>query len=349
MKKKSLNVKKKSLKSVTHFLKNKHIYSVYKIFERNLVKNEKYIVAVSGGPDSLALSFFAKCYSELNNTKFYYYLVDHKLRKESKEEANKTLSLLKKIGIKCKVLTWKGKKPKSNIQSIARLNRYSLLINKCKKKKSNSILLGHQKNDLNENFLIRMMRGSGLKGLVSMDIFSNNKNINFIRPLLEVEKKKLENISLMVFSDYVTDPSNKNENFKRIRVRNLISSLEKEGLDKDKIYLTIQNLKSANNALDFYSEKNIRENTFFNKKKNVTLNKQFFEQPYEIVIRSITKLIKKVGKNYYPPRGKSIKNIIVELKSTNNSKKATLGGCVFEKVSKTVIISKEKHNFLNKG
>ena len=349
MRKKSLNAKKKSLKRVSNFLKNKYIFSVYKNFEKNLVKNEKYLVAVSGGPDSLALAFFTKCYSKLNNSKFYYYLVDHKLRKESKDEANKTLSLLKKIGVNCKILTWRGKKPKSNIQSIARFNRYSLLINKCKKIKINNILLGHQKNDLNENFLIRMMRGSGLKGLVSMDIFSKNKNINYIRPLLGVEKKKLVKISLLVFSDYVSDPSNINENFKRIRVRNLISLLEKEGLDKEKIYLTIQKLKSANNALEFYSEKNIKENTALNQKKNVTLNKQFFEQPYEIVIRSITRLIKKVGKNYYPPRGKSIKNVIAELKSTNGSKKVTLGGCIFEKVSKTVIISKEKHNFLNKG
>ena len=62
MRKKSLNAKKKSLKRVSNFLKNKYIFSVYKNFEKNLVKNEKYLVAVSGGPDSLALAFFTKCY-----------------------------------------------------------------------------------------------------------------------------------------------------------------------------------------------------------------------------------------------------------------------------------------------
>ena len=190
MKKKSLSAKNKNHNTVTNFLKDKLINSIYKQFEKNLVPENGYIVAVSGGPDSLALAYFAKCFSQLKKVNFYYYLVDHRLRKESSKEAKKTLDLLKKIDVKCKVLIWQGKKPKSNIQSIARFNRYSLLIKECKKRNLNNILLGHQNDDLNENFLIRMMRGSGLKGLVSMDKISENNNIKFLRPLLNIEKNK---------------------------------------------------------------------------------------------------------------------------------------------------------------
>ena len=250
MKKKSLSAKNKNHNTVTNFLKDKLINSIYKQFEKNLVPENGYIVAVSGGPDSLALAYFAKCFSQLKKVNFYYYLVDHRLRKESSKEAKKTLDLLKKINVKCKVLIWQGKKPKSNIQSIARFNRYSLLIKECKKKNLNNILLGHQNDDLNENFLIRMMRGSGLKGLVSMDEISENNNIKFLRPLLSIEKNKLKMVSLKVFKSFIEDPSNINENFKRIRVRNLIKNLEKEGFDKKKFNLTINNLKSANKALE---------------------------------------------------------------------------------------------------
>ena len=257
MKKKSLNAKKKNRNSVTSFLKDKSIYSIYKQFNKNLAPQNRYVVAVSGGPDSLALAFFAKCYSQLNNTSFYYYLVDHKLRRDSSKEAGITLNLLKKIDVKCKVLIWRGKKPTSNIQSIARFNRYSLLIKECKKRNLNNILLGHQNDDLNENFLIRMMRGSGLKGLVSMDKISESNNIKFLRPLLSIEKNKLQIVSLKVFQSFIEDPSNINENFKRIRVRNLIKNLEKEGFDKKKFNLTINNLKSANKALEFYAKRNV--------------------------------------------------------------------------------------------
>ena len=134
MKKKSLSAKNKNHNTVTNFLKDKFINSIYKQFEKNLVPENGYIVAVSGGPDSLALAYFAKCFSQLKKVNFYYYLVDHRLRKESSKEAKKTLDLLKKINVKCEVLIWRGKKPKSNIQSIARYNRYSLLIKECKRK-----------------------------------------------------------------------------------------------------------------------------------------------------------------------------------------------------------------------
>ena len=342
MKKKSLSAKNKNHNTVTNFLKDKFINSIYKQFEKNLVSVNGYIVAVSGGPDSLALAYFAKCFSQLKKVNFYYYLVDHRLRKESSEEAKKTLDLLKKINVKCKVLIWQGKKPKSNIQSIARFNRYSLLIKECKKRNLNNILLGHQNDDLNENFLIRMMRGSGLKGLVSMDKISESNNIKFLRPLLSIEKNKLQIVSLKVFQSFIEDPSNINENFKRIRVRNMMKKLEKEGFDKKKFNLTISNLKSANKALEFYVKKNILENSLFNSKKsNVVLSKDFFIQPNEIILRSITKIIQQISKKYYPPRGKSINNLIIKIKSKTGIKRITLGGCIFEKVNETVIISKE--------
>ena len=164
MKKKSLTAKKKIHNSILKYLTNQKILKIYKEFKNSLNINNNFAVAVSGGPDSLSLAFLTKCFSQLKKVNFYYYLVDHRLRQESSKEAKKTLDLLKKINVKCKVLIWHGKKPNSNIQSIARYNRYSLLIKECKKRNLNNILLGHQNDDLNENFLIRMMRGSGLKG-----------------------------------------------------------------------------------------------------------------------------------------------------------------------------------------
>ena len=65
-------------------------------------------------------------------------------------EAKRVSSTLKKFGINCKILIWKGKKPSSNIQSIAREKRYSLLINECKKNKIKYLLLGHHIDDLYE-------------------------------------------------------------------------------------------------------------------------------------------------------------------------------------------------------
>jgi len=344
MKKKSLSAKKKIHNLILKHLNNKDILKIYNEFKKPLNIKKRYAVAISGGPDSLALAYLSKCFEIHNNTKFYYFIVDHKLRKESSKEAKKVLSILKKFQIKCKILTWKGKKPSSNIQSIARNKRYSLLTNECEKNRVHHLLLGHHIDDLYENFLLRLLRGSGLKGLTSMDKFSENriKGIQILRPFINIKKLELIKISKKVFGFFVKDPSNINENFKRIRIRNLIQKLEEEGLDKKKLKLTINNLKDSNKTIKFYVRNNIEQNSaFLENKKTCILNKNFLQQPSEIIFRSLSDIMRKVGNKYYSARGKSISNLISKLKS-QKLKKTTLGGCLIEKVNETVLISREK-------
>ena len=345
MKKKSLSVKKKKHNNlILKYLNNKNILKVFKEFKKAIDVKSKYAVAISGGPDSLALAYFCKCISTIYNTKIQYYLVDHKLRKESTKEANTVLQNLKRLKIKCKILTWKGQKPKSNIQSIARNKRYALLKNECKKNRIPFLLLGHHIDDLYENFLLRILRGSGLKGMVSMDRVAKNNidNITIIRPLIDIKKSELKKISKLVFNFFIEDPSNNDENFKRIRIRNLINTLEFEGLDKNKLKLTIKNLKDSNNVINFYTKNNIDKNSFFFKEKNTFfLNKFFFENPREIIFRSFGDVIKKTSKKYYLPRGKSISSTISSIQS-KKFKKTTLGGCIIQKIGETVVVFPER-------
>ena len=336
--------KNKNLKIILKYLDNNKIRKNFIEFKRNLNKNENFAVAVSGGPDSLSLSFLSKCFSIKNETEIKFYIVDHKLRKNSSLEAKLVRSMLKKIGINCKVLTWRGKKPKSNIQAVARKKRYSLLTNQCKKDNINNLLLGHHIDDLYENFLIRLLRGSGLKGLISFGSKSEYKfnDINILRPLMNLEKDDLIYISKKVFGNYIKDPSNLDENFKRVKIRNLISNLKKEGLDKKKLKLTINNLKDSENSINFYVKKNIDNNTTFSKKKNTfSVNNIFFDQPNEIVFRSLSFLIKIIGDKYYNVRGKNIQSLIKKIKKDEVKNKITLGRCFIEKIHKTIIISRE--------
>ena len=69
--------------------------------------------------------------------------------------------------------------------------------------------------------------------------------------------------------------------------------MQKNGLDKKKFLNTIKNLKYSDKAIKFYTNKNLRENTyFFIKENDYTINMNFFEQPHEIVFRSLTFIIK---------------------------------------------------------
>ena len=339
-----MNVQNKKHKKILSQLNQKKISKIYNEFSSSLNAKENLAVAVSGGPDSLALAYLAKCYSLKNKIKVKYYLVNHKLRKESSLEATSVKKILKKkIDIQCKILNWNGKKPSKNIQAIARDKRYSLLVNECKKNNIKNLLLGHHLNDLYENFLIRIVRGSGLNGLIS---FSKNtkyrdQDLNIVRPLMNLEKKDLVYVSNEVFNFFVKDPSNINENYKRTRIRNLLYSLKKEGLNVRKLELTINNLKDSDESIKFYVEKNLNKNVVFLKRKNMyILNYNFFDQSHEIIFRSLTNLIQKLGKKYYPVRGKSINELIKGINKKSFTK-VTLGGCFIERVNETILISQE--------
>jgi len=344
---KNLNALSKKHKIIFSQLNQKKISKIYNEFSSSLNVKAGLAVAVSGGPDSLALAYLTKCYSLKNKIKVKYYMVNHKLRKESSLEAEVVKKILKKIDIDCKILNWNGKKPSKNIQATARNKRYSLLASECKKNNIKHLLLGHHLNDLFENFLIRIVRGSGLNGLIS---FSKNtkyrgQNLNIIRPLLNLEKKDLLYISNEVFSFFVNDPSNINKDYKRTRIRNLLHSLEKEGLDLKKLKLTINNLKDSDKSIKFYVDKNLKNNVVFLKRKNTyILNYNFFDQAHEIIFRSLTNLIQKLGKKYYPVRGKSI-NELIEKIDKKSFTKVSLGGCFVERVNETILISQENsHN-----
>ena len=347
MKKKSLSAKKKIHNKLLINLKNPLIYKIYKDFN-NFVKinlnQSNFSVAISGGTDSLALAYLSKCYSISNNIKVNYYHVDHGLRKESFSEAKKLKFLLKSFDINCKILKWTGSKPKSNIQAIARKKRYNLIYNECLKDKVNFIFIAHHLDDLYENFIIRLLRGSGLKGLISFNKTNTNYNdkLKVLRPLIYYKKIDLNYITKRVFSFKFEDPSNKNINFKRIRIRNLIENLKSEGLNLEKLILTINNLSDSNLTIDHYVIQNIKCNSKYNsKKKNYILNNDFFNQPHEIVFRSLINLLKKIGNKYYSPRGKSISQLLRKLGS-GEIKKINISGCILEKINNSFVIYKEK-------
>ena len=338
---KNLNVTNKIPKILKEKLNNKKVGLLYRKFEKYLGLNENFIVAISGGSDSLALAYLSKVYAINKGLKPKFLIIDHRLREESTHEANLVKKVLKKFFIKAEILTWYGKKPKNNIQSNARNKRYELLFEKCKKFKIKNILIGHHQDDVFENFFIRLLRGSGLKGLISLDKKNQIFGLNILRPLLNFEKDNLIFLSNYIFNFYVEDPSNRDEKYQRIRVRNLIKKLSKNGLDKKKFNMTISNLKSSNETIKFYVEKNLINNTNYSPKKNeLLLSKEFFLQPYEVVFRAFTDLIKIVGKKYYSVRGKKIDKIINQIQN-DAFNKGTLGGCIIKKVNQTLIITKE--------
>ena len=349
MKRKSLSVKKKTLNFYLTKLKDPKVQKIYKVFSNNLtsldVSNKKIMVGVSGGADSLSVLFFSQCYALKNKAKLYPVIIDHKLRKESSIEAkNLKYKLKKNFKINCKILSKKNNKIDKNVQSYARDLRYDLFFKECVKYNIKYLLLGHHKDDLIENFFIRFLRGSGLKGLVSFDENIINYNgIKVIRPLLSISKKDLLKTNKKTFGFFVDDPTNNDDKFLRSRIRKLLMNLDKEGLKFNKFYLTLKNLSKSNQVIEFFVEKNVVENSkYFEKDKKIILNHSFFKNPEEIILRSFTKVIQNISSKKNYPRGKKVLGLIDSLRFSNKNVKLTLSGCIIEKINDSVIIYPEK-------
>jgi len=339
MSKKDLSVLK--LKKIDLENKTSLTYLNFKSCLEIYIKKKTFLVAVSGGPDSLALTALSKIYSSEKKNKIFFVLVDHDIRPNSAKEAKAVKSLLKKKKINLNIIKNK-EKIKKNIQSHAREVRYKILLNFCSKHGVKFILTGHHRDDQIETFLIRLSRGSGVQGLSSMKKASSLSNqIKLIRPLLNEKKKDLTVFGKQYFGKIFKDPSNTNKKFLRTRIRGLIKQFEKSGIKHERIINSINNLGATRDTLNDYISR-VEKSCTTKKKKEITINlKNFSLENNEIQLKIFSNCIKNISKKYYPPRAKKVLNLLKILKS-KESLKATLGGCIVKKAHNNLVIYKEK-------
>ena len=331
------------LKVKDFFLKKKNlpIYSKFRSHLNSNIKKNSFLIAVSGGPDSLALSVLSKAYSEERKNKVYYVLINHGIRANSSQEALSVKKLLKKKGINLIILKNK-KKINKNIQSEARNIRYELLLNYCVKHKIKFIMTGHHRDDQIETFLIRLSRGSGIQGLSSMNKMTKlNNKIKLFRPLLNEKKEDLVFLSKKYYGKIFKDPSNINQKYLRTNIRNLIKQFEKNGIKRDQIINSINNIASTRDTLNSYIQK-IEKKCLTMKKDKILLDlKTLLLENNDIQIKILSNSIKHISKNYYPPRARKVLNLISRIKSEKEMK-VTIGGCIINKRQNNLIISKEE-------
>ena len=252
-----MSKKNSSVNLKNGFKEFKDLSKIFSNFKNklNLTNKKKFVVAVSGGPDSLALAALSKAYTYCYKSKFYYVLINHNIRKNSLQEAKKVKNLLKKKQINLKIISNK-KKIEKNIQGEARNIRYELLSNFCLKNNIRSLITAHNLEDQVETFLIRLSRGSGLRGLSAMRPKSKiNSKIDLYRPLLDIKKEFLIKISKKTFGNFIKDPSNKNLKYLRTKVRSLKKPLEKSGVEYEQIFKSIRNLSESRDSLDDFLKK----------------------------------------------------------------------------------------------
>jgi len=192
-------------------------------------KASAVIAAVSGGSDSLGLLFLLRDYMAMlqNPPRLIAVTVDHRLRAESKAEAENVGLLCRQYGIEHRILVWDDAKPASGLAAAARTARYRLLVQAARDAGGAFIVTGHTQDDQIETFLMRKERSAHAeaRGLAAMsarsllDGLGLEGSVELDRPLLSVSRQALRDELQGRGINWVDDPSNANTKYERPRIR----------------------------------------------------------------------------------------------------------------------------------
>ena len=255
--------------------------------------NEYVIAAISGGPDSIYLLELLEQFQ--NKFKIVVAHVHHNLRKESDEEAEKLKAICKEKNLIFEMMKIENYPNNKFSEEIARNIRYEYFDTLIKKYNSDILFTAHHGNDQIETILMRLSRGSSLKGYAGIEQINTDRGYRIIRPLLQITKEEiieyLDNNKLW----YAVDNSNSDIKYTRNRYRkNILPELKKENKNIHKKFNEYSNrLLLADNYLKKESSKIYKK--ILN--KNSILVNEFNELDQIIKIYVIEKYLKDIYKN----------------------------------------------------
>ncbi|MFM6940417.1 MAG: tRNA lysidine(34) synthetase TilS [Candidatus Planktophila sp.] len=190
-----------------------------------LEAGDSFLVAVSGGADSLALAAALLIESKELALTPIAITIDHQLQENSHDQAERVSTQLKEFGYGQVIVKKVVVTTESGIEAGARDARYAALVESAEETKAVKIFLGHTRDDQAETVLLGLARGSGARSLSGMAAESGL----YVRPLLGITREETEAACKELKLDFWNDPHNLNTNFTRVRVRReVIPYLERE-------------------------------------------------------------------------------------------------------------------------
>jgi len=299
-------------------------------------------LAVSGGPDSMAMAWLAKGWAEKKNFALKAFIVDHGLRMASAAEAKETLNRLSRLGIDAEILRWDHTPIVSKIHATARKARYRLLAEACKKSGISDLLLAHNREDQAETILMRFAKGSGVGGLAGIRSEGSFDDIRILRPLLDFSKERLRATCRSARVSFITDPSNSAEKYARGRLRIIMPLLADEGFTIDRLIDLGSRASEASAALDHYTSLLLRVGGRLDDFGVVKFDlEQLRSSPRAVAARAVAHSLQVVHAEEYPPEQASLDRLLDLLLADDEMQPRTLQGCLIHKTSDHAVFMRE--------
>ena len=250
-----------------------------RLFERFATYDDVFL-AVSGGPDSVALMHLAAAWRDHCRPpcRLHVLTVDHGLRPEAAGEAQAVAVAAHALGLPADVLTWAGPRPQSKVQESAREIRYRLLLARAEPTGTRAALVtAHHREDLAETVLMRLARGAGIDGLSAMRPMTCRGGVDILRPLLALTKATLAKVVADAGATSVEDPSNRNLDFERVRLRAAHAARVELNLTDEALALTAERAARARVALEGLTDQRLQPC----RHSPILLNCGVFEWPWQ--------------------------------------------------------------------
>ncbi|MBN8913551.1 MAG: tRNA lysidine(34) synthetase TilS [Rhizobiales bacterium] len=318
------------------------------LFGVPLAPFKRAVLAVSGGPDSMALMLLAARWVRSGQATpglaVEVATVDHGLRAGSAREAAWVAERAKALGFRHTTLVWGGNKPGSALQARAREARYALLVAHARAETPAAVVTAHTADDQAETLLMRLGRGSGLDGLAGMAparSLLQDGSVQLVRPLLGVAKGFLTALLKEQGERWIEDPSNERLDFERVRIRAAHDHLSALGLSNDKLALSAARLTRAREALEQTTDARLAALVDFHDGVFASLDRGAWErEPEEIRVRLLQRLLATFGGEAKPAQLSQIEAIAAML-ARGRPVAQTLGGCIVSQGRTTLRLYRE--------
>lgn len=302
-------------------------------------------VAVSGGPDSMALLLLLREWCARRQVTLTALTVDHCLRDESGTEAAQVAAWCEALGVAHAVLPWRMGPSQRGLsrspQAAARAARYDLLLNWCHANGHARLCVAHHADDQIETFFLRLARGSGVDGLAAMAPKSRRAGVDLLRPLLSFRKNALEATCVAAGQGWVEDPSNGNRKSARVRFRQARAIFAAEGFDDARLLATIAHLQRARQALETAVDALLAQTCRWDSWGAAHIDlAAFVAAPAEIALRALTRVLTTTAGEIYGPRFERLERLYGSM-IAGPWRDSTLHGCHIMRDGTEILICRE--------
>jgi len=257
-------------------------------------------IAISGGGDSTALAVLAA--EALPRRRLVLLTVNHGLRADAADDVAAVERLGRRLGLPVVALAARSR-PSGSVQAWARAERHQLLAEAAQARGLAAVALGHTLDDQAETFLLRLARGSGVRGLSAMRPRAERDGLVLLRPLLGVSRAALREALRARAVPWREDPSNADPRFDRTAMRALLPRLAAVGLGAERLAATAHHLARASDAVDEAATALVATAARRDRAGAFTIVvAAFAAAPREVRLRALGEIVQRAGGGDHPPR-----------------------------------------------